>query len=158
MFEGVTAVPVVCNVFAGCPPRIHARRSFRSRLRHTAAGHTPSPSLPPGWRLCQPRGHCQVVAPAAHWHPSRAHCFLICFLRPQLAAVVSASFPPKVASRWHLPPLRLPVSRFPSRRKPIYLYTEYRCHHNTNGGIYSGTLVEKGLYPSKIDLHATREK
>ena len=28
-FEGVTPAPVVCNVFAGCPPRIHARCSFR---------------------------------------------------------------------------------------------------------------------------------
>jgi len=57
-FEGVTPAPVVCRLFADCPPRIHAGCDFRfkGRIRHTAAGHTPSLSLLPGRRVHWARG------------------------------------------------------------------------------------------------------
>ena len=69
--EGMTVVPVVCNVFADCPPRIHAGCSFRfkGRIRHTAAGHTHAPSPPPGRRVHYARWRGQDTAPGTHRQP-----------------------------------------------------------------------------------------
>lgn len=55
-------------LFASSPPRIHtgAVSGCKGQLRHTTAGHTPSPSLLPGRRTHCARGIDRPRLPVAH--------------------------------------------------------------------------------------------